>query len=218
MSPSSPPRQALRDTLWFPCYLLAYLLLERLPNRPWHPTQLPLDRLVPFCPWFVIPYCLWYPLLAGTGVWLWLRRPAAFRRYMAFLAASFLLSALIWVLFPSIQNLRPAVLPQNSPLAALVAGLYRLDTPTNVFPSVHVVGSAGAALAVWDGAGPRSPLTWAAGILAALICLSTVFIKQHALADVAGGMALSLLVAVPIYSRRSGKEAKASRRRGRETA
>lgn len=217
-SDRSPLWEDLKYTLWLPLYLLLFLALERMPMDSYWATQLPVDARIPFCEWFVIPYCLWYPLLAGTGVWLWLRRPAAFRRYMAFLAASFLLSALIWVLFPSIQNLRPAVLPQNSPLAALVAGLYRLDTPTNVFPSVHVVGSAGAALAVWDGAGARSPLTWAAGILAALICLSTVFIKQHALADVAGGMALSLLVAVPIYSRRSGKEAKASRHRGRETA
>ena len=60
---------------------------------------------------------------------------------------------------------------------------------------------AGAALAVWDGAGARSPLTWAAGILAALICLSTVFIKQHALADVAGGLILSLLAGIPVYRR-----------------
>ena len=203
MSRSSLPWRELRYALWLPLYLTAFLLLESLPGRTYWSSQLPVDSSIPFVPCFVVPYCLWFPLLIGVGLWLWLRRPEAFRRYMAFLAASFLLSALIWVLFPSIQNLRPAVLPQNSPLAALVAGLYRLDTPTNVFPSVHVVGSAGAALAVWDGAGARSPLTWAAGVLAALICLSTVFIKQHALADVAGGMALSLLVAVPFYSHRS---------------
>lgn len=201
MPHSSPPWRELRYALWLPFYLLGFLLLEQLSNRAWCPTQLPPDRLIPFCEWFVIPYCLWYPLLAAVGVWLWLRRPAAFRRYMAFLAVSFLLSEGIWYLLPSIQNLRPVPLPRNNLLTAVVAGLYRIDTPTNVFPSVHVVGAVGAALAVRDGTGGRSALGYAAGVLAVLICLSTVFIKQHALADVAGGLVLSLLVGVPIYRR-----------------
>ncbi len=201
MPHSSLPWRELRYALWLPFYLLGFLLLEQLSNRAWCPTQLPLDRLIPFCEWFVIPYCLWYPLLITVGVWLWLRHPAAFRRYMAFLAISFLLSEGIWYLLPSIQNLRPVQLPRNNLLTAVIAGLYQIDTPTNVFPSVHVVGAVGAALAVRDGTGGRSALGYAAGVLAVLICLSTVFIKQHALADVAGGLVLSLLVGVPVYSR-----------------
>ena len=149
----------------------------------------------------MIPYCLWYPLLAGVGVWLWLRHPAAFRRYMSFLAATFLLSELIWCLFPSVQELRPSLPNPGNPLTAVIAGLYRIDTPTNVFPSVHVVGAVGAALAVRDGAGEHRPLSCAADVLAVLICLSTVFIKQHALADVAGGLILSLLAGIPVYRR-----------------
>ena len=136
---SSPlPWRDLRYALWLPFYLLLFLLLERLPGQSYFSTQLPPDGLIPFCPWF--------PLLAGVGVWLWLRHPAAFRRYMSFLAATFLLSELIWCLFPSVQELRPSLPNPGNPLTAVIAGLYRIDTPTNVFPSVHVVGAVGAAL------------------------------------------------------------------------
>ena len=88
--------------------------------------------------------------LLGTGAWLLFRDEAAFRRYMLFLAVTFFLSEAVWLLFPNGQDLRPAAMPRENPLTALVALLYRVDTNTNVFPSVHVVGSIGAALAVRD--------------------------------------------------------------------
>lgn len=196
---SSLPWRDLRYALWLPFYLLAFLLLERIPGRVYWSSQLPLDALIPFTPCLVVPYCLWFPLLIAVGVWLWLRHPEAFRRYMRFLAATFFLSEVIWFLLPSIQNLRPSLAGEDGCFTAVIAGLYRVDTPTNVFPSVHVVGAIGAALAIQDGAkGPLCRWGWA---LAALICLSTVCIKQHALLDVLGGLALSLAAAVPVYRR-----------------
>ena len=78
---------------------------------------------------------------------------------------------------------------------------WHVDTNTNVFPSVHVVGSAGAALAVWDSPRLRAQplLRWGVVLLAALICVSTLFIKQHAILDVVSGLVLSLAAAVPLY-------------------
>lgn len=197
------PWRELRYALWLPVYLLSFVLLERLSTPGYWATQLPLDNYIPFCEWFVIPYCLWYPLLVTVGLYLLLRDRPAFRRYMAFLALTFFASELIWLLLPNGQDLRPAVMPRDNPLTALVAGLYRIDTNTNVFPSVHVVGSAGAFLAVRDCSAlrRRRSLCRLAGILAALICVSTLLIKQHAVLDVCGGLALSLLAAGPVYRR-----------------
>lgn len=201
MSLRSLPWRELRYALWFPFYLLAFLLLEALPGRTYWSSQLPLDELIPFVPWLVIPYCLWFPLLIVTGAWLWLRHPEAFRRYMRFLAAAFFLSEAVWCFLPSIQNLRPSLTGETGLFTGVIAGLYRIDTPTNVFPSVHVAGAAGAALAIQDGARDRPALCQCGWILAALICLSTVCIKQHALLDVLGGLALALCAALPIYRR-----------------
>lgn len=197
------PWRDLKYTLWLPPYLLLFVALEQMPMGAYWATQLPVDARIPFCEWFVIPYCLWYPLLVAVGLYLLLRDRAAFRRYMLFLAATFLLSELLWFLLPNGQDLRPPAFSRENPLTALVAGLYRVDTNTNVFPSVHVVGSIGAALAVWDcrALERRRGLRMGTAALAALICVSTLFIKQHTVLDVVGGLLLGGLAARPIYRR-----------------
>lgn len=193
----------LKYLTWFPVYLLLYLVLERVPVQHYWDTQLPMDALIPFCEWFAIPYCLWYPLLIGMGVYLLLRDKPAYRRYMVYLGATFLLSVVIWVLLPNCQGLRPAVMPRDNLLTQCIAGLYRIDTNTNVFPSVHVVGSVGAVFGLLDCRRLRrnKAAAFFITILAVLICASTVFIKQHAVLDVFGGLALSLFTAVPVYRR-----------------
>ena len=196
------PLHDLRYALWFPLYLLTYLIMEQVTPASYWSSQIPIDQLIPFCEWFVIPYTLWYPLLIGVGVYLLLRAPASFRRYMWFLALTFFLSAAIWLLIPNGQDLRPITMPCDNLLTAMISVLYAIDTNTNVFPSVHVVGSLGAIFAVWDCRVLRRTcfwLCWAVSILAVLICLSTIFIKQHAVLDVVSGIILSLLVAFPIY-------------------
>lgn len=204
MRPSlSVPWRDFKYALWLPVYLASFLLLEQHVDgsHGYWSTQLPLDRLIPFQELFVVPYCIWYPLLVTVGLYLLLRDGNAFRRYMCFLAVSFFLSELIWLLIPNGQDLRPLVMPRNNLFTRWVAGLYSIDTNTNVFPSVHVVGSIGAALAVWDGLRRKPVLCWGTAALSVLICLSTLFIKQHAVLDVAGGAVLSALVALPIYRR-----------------
>lgn len=197
------PWRDLKYALWLPPYLLIFLLLERLPAERCWATQLPIDARIPFCEWFVIPYCLWYPLLVFMGLYLLGRDRGAFRRYMLFLGTSFLLSEALWLLIPSVQELRPVLFPRKNLLTALVAGLYRADTNTNVFPSVHVLGALGAALAAGDcralrgRRGPKMAVT----ALAAAICLSTVLIKQHSVLDAAGGLLLGGVLARGVYRR-----------------
>lgn len=194
----------LRYALWFPIYLLIYLAMEQLiPTVQWA-TQTSLDAFIPFCEAFVIPYVLWYPLLMLVGVYLMREDVPAYRRYMHFLAATFFLSELVWLLFPNGQSLRPTVMPRDNLFMAIVALIYSADTCTNVFPSVHVVGSIGAMLAVWDCAKlcqEHRKACWAVSTLSILICISTVLIKQHTVLDVVSGVALSLLTAIPVYHR-----------------
>ena len=197
-------RQEYKYLLWLPLYLLLFFLLEQRPMDHYWATQIALDDLIPFCEWFAIPYCLWYPLLVGIGLYLFWKDSPAFRRYMIFLAVTFFASTLIWLLIPNGQDLRPLILPRDNILTRLMAGLYAIDTHTNVFPSVHVVGAVGAALAVWDCASLRQR-TWLnvlISVLAVLICLSVVFVKQHGILDLLGGLALSGVAAVLLYSPR----------------
>lgn len=199
--PVAAPLRELRYALWLPVYLAGFFLLERLVTDGYWATQLPVDDLIPFCPHFVVFYCLWYPLLVVVGLYLLAADRPGFRRYMAFLAATFFLSLLIWFLLPNGQDLRPDLTRQTDFFSRWIAALYAIDTNTNVFPSVHVVGAIGAAWAVWDCAALRCR-RWpgiAATVLAALICLSTVFIKQHSLLDAVGGAVLAAAVGAAVY-------------------
>ena len=198
------PWGELKYVLWLPVYLLFFFVIEHIVVTGYWPTQTWLDGKIPFCEWFVIPYCLWYPLLVAVGLWLLRKDREGFRRYMRFLSITFFLSELIWLLVPNGQDLRPAVMPRDHLLARLVAELYAIDTNTNVFPSVHVVGAIGAAWAVrkTPSLRHRPAIRRAVTVLAALICLSTLFIKQHAVLDAASGLGLALAVGVPLYSSR----------------
>ena len=192
----------LKYLLWLPLYLLSFVILEHLPISGYWATQTPWDQAIPFCEWFVIPYCLWYPLLVAVGLYLLARDREGFRRYMVFLALTFFLSELIWFLIPNGQDLRPLVMPRDNFFARWVEGLYAIDTNTNVFPSVHVVGAIGAAWAVrkTPSLRDRPLLQQAVSLLACLICLSTLLIKQHTVLDVASGIGLALAVGLPLYS------------------
>jgi len=43
-------------------------------------------------------------------------------------------------------------------------------------------------------------LQWSAFILTVLICMSTVFLKQHSILDVFGGLLLSLILYTVVYA------------------
>ena len=194
-------RQDGKYLLWLPVYLLCFFLLEQRTLDAYWATQIRLDDLIPFCEWFAIPYYLWYPLMVGVGVVLFFRSSPAFRRYMVFLAVTFFASTAIWFLIPNGQDLRPLTLPRDNLLTRLMTGIYAIDTHTNVFPSVHVVGSVGAAIAAWDCAALRKRkwLVWSITILSVLICLSVVFVKQHGVLDLLGGLVLCVPVGLWVY-------------------
>jgi membrane-associated phospholipid phosphatase len=82
------------------------------------------------------------------------------------------------------------VFPRDNILTDGVKLLYSLDTNTNVCPSLHVGYSIGIA-SVWLKTKDTSTvLKIAVTIFCILVCLSTVFIKQHS--------ALDALVALPM--------------------
>ena len=206
------PWDDLCYTLWIPAYLICFALLEAVPLHHYWATQLPLDQYIPYCSWFFIPYSMWYFLLILTGFRVFALDRAAFRRYMRFLSVTTWISVVFWILVPNGQDLRPA--SPDGLLGPAIATLYSVDTSTNVFPSLHVVGSIGAALAAWDALWDRDKFyCLSVYALAALICLSTMFIKQHSVLDVIGGAALSWAAARRIYARPARIRRRAIRKR-----
>lgn len=51
---------------------------------------------------------------------------------------------------PNIQHLRLHTMPRHNVFTVLVSQLWQTDTPTNLFPSIHVYNSLGAHFAVMN--------------------------------------------------------------------
>ena len=180
--------------LFWPVFGLRYLLLERFhPTGVYHPVRCSLDDRIPFTEGFLIPYFLWYFCMIGVHLWLLIRNDPAYRQYSGYLVLTMSVSTLLFLLYPTCQDLRPDVFYRSNCLTDGVALLYRLDTNTNVCPSEHVIGSAGFFLAVTASSGTGSKHRVAAGVTAFLTAVATVFLKQHSLIDVVAAVPVCLL-------------------------
>jgi len=188
--------------LWgWPVYFLLHFLTENLiPAENCTQVHLWLDDCIPFCEWFLIPYVGWYGLILFSLCWFWRFDRNSFRNLQIYFILVQLSATVIYILLPSRQDLRPAVFSRDNLLTRCVAFLYRVDTNTGVCPSLHVACSLGIA-SVWH----KRRIPWLGKCLihfaTVLICLSTVFLKQHSTADFFAALPLCLLVEGLIFGK-----------------
>lgn len=201
-------KKVLPYFLFLPGYLLAFFLLETFisGNGNYWSSHIFLDDYIPFLEGFVIFYCLWYPFLIVPGLYLFFKDISEFKKYIWYLICAFAICFAVYILVPNGQDLRPEVFERNNIFTDIVGLIYSADTNTNVFPSMHVAGALGAAAAFFRTDGLKKYRA-ASVITAVLICASTVFIKQHSLLDVFGGIAVWLISYIAVYRifRRAGK-------------
>ncbi|MDO4266247.1 MAG: phosphatase PAP2 family protein [Eubacteriales bacterium] len=183
-------------------YLLWFSFLENTVKYRYHIIHVALDDYIPFCEYFIIPYLLWFFYVGGMTLWFFKHDRAIFRKLIAFLFIGMFTSLLFCTLYPNGTDFRPAVDADKNVFTALVARLYRTDTPTNVFPSIHVYNSIGIQIAVMQSGRLRRhrPVRIASGVLCVLICLSTMFLKQHSVLDVLAASFLAFVVYGTVYA------------------
>ncbi len=204
--------------LYWPIYYLIFQMEEQL----FHPSRYfvmycPLDDLIPFCEWFLIPYLSWFIYMAGSVFLTFFWNADVFRRLMRFIILTMTVCMVIYALFPTCQNLRPEEFSRDNPLTRFTTFVYNFDTNTNVCPSMHVLGSCASMLAIWQCI-PREKkwLRFWDVAAAVLICVSTVFMKQHSILDVLAALPLCLIGGLlffwprsRFYFRPAGQEADA---------
>ena len=127
---------------------------------------------------------------------LWFNDRREFWRLCLPLFTGMTLSLLFCAIVPNGTDLRPAYIYGNDIFTRTVRALWRTDTPTNVFPSIHVFNSVTLALAYHHCARLRGrKWLWvrvSADLLCVSIILSTMLLKQHSVIDVMGGIILAL--------------------------
>ncbi|MBQ7346671.1 MAG: phosphatidic acid phosphatase [Clostridia bacterium] len=198
----SPKYKHLLLLLFWPVFGLVFMILERIWPVIWEAVTgkalvykevvSDLDAYIPFCEWFVIPYYFWFVFLVGMALYGVLFDFRALRHYMWFVILTYSATAVIYLIWPNMQALRPVDIPRDNWMTDIVRGLYNFDTNTNVCPSIHVLGSLAVCFAglhsnTLKGWGWKAFFV----ISTVLISLSTVFLKQHSIIDVFAALILA---------------------------
>ena len=142
-----------------------------------------LDDLIPFCEWFLIPYVFWYGLIVFSLGYFLLYNVDSFKRLQTYIMITQILAMICYIVYPTRQDLRPAEFANDNFLTQCIGFLYAFDTNTGVCPSLHVAYSLGIASVWLKEKGAHH--AWKAFVVFAviMICLSTMFIKQHSAVD-----------------------------------
>jgi membrane-associated phospholipid phosphatase len=194
-------KRDLRYLWYLPVYILAFVLIERVNiGAQYHEIHMFLDDLIPFSEYFIVPYLSWHVLTFVVIGWLLIRDPAVYRKMMTFFIVASILCFVIFLAYPSYQTLRPETFERHNLFTWAVSLIYAMDTPTNICPSMHVIGSLGLLLAVFETKEDmRMPVKTVLAMLVVFICASTMFLKQHSFSDVIMAVGLAIISYIVIY-------------------
>lgn len=169
-----------------------------------------LENGIPFVPEFVVFYVfLFYPFAAATMVFFGL---VEYRRGYALgwaLVAINAIALAVYVVFPVSTywwRLEFLADPVQGFWAEQVYAFWEGDTSFNCFPSLHAAVSTICAYA-WHRYRKVKPSVktrgaeLAAAFIAAGVVLSTLFVKQHYIADEIAGVALAIVVGKLLFDR-----------------
>jgi len=186
-------------------YLLWFSSLEKNITTNYHIMHCALDDVIPFNEYFIFPYLFWFIYIFFTLIYLVTVDAGEFCRYGFYLVVGMSICLLICQIFPNgtAPGFRPDVDPNKNWASSIIASIYKTDTPTNVFPSIHVYNAIGTHYAISRSKHfEKKPLVRQLSLLAAiLICISTMFVKQHSVIDVVGGLVLSWVMAELVYGK-----------------
>ncbi len=183
-------------------YFILYTLTENLiPPERCTPIHCGLDDLIPFNEFFLIFYCSWYVLIVAALLRTLLFDVERFKKVQLFIMITQGVAMLIYILWPSRQDLRPETFAHDNFLTTLMAFIYDFDTSTGVCPSLHVAYSLGILSAGLKDPSLKGGWKAALTVLVILICVSVCFVKQHSALDILAALPLCLLAEAILYGR-----------------
>lgn len=177
-------------------YLSVFNYVEDRPMHNMHFLISKWDRLIPFCEYFIIPYMLWFFYVAFAVLYFALveKDRSQYWALVTNLGIGMTLFLIVSLVYPNGHTLRPMYLDHHNIFTEMVRGLWRIDTSTNVLPSIHVFNSVAVHIAVSQNQQLRkNPWVFHGSLLLCIsIIASTMFLKQHTVIDVITAFALNI--------------------------
>lgn len=150
-----------------------------------------IDYKIPFVSIFIVPYILAYAQwIIGYIV---IARDSKKLCYWIILAelVSKTIILFIFIIFPTTID-RP-IIESNTIFNWLTNMIYKSDAATNLFPSIHCLESFLVVVGTFKMKDAHPAYKWANLVLAILVFLSTVFVKQHVVIDIFGAFVVAII-------------------------
>ncbi len=197
---TSPRYRHVLLLLGWVAYIPLFFLSENLVSpESCTPMYCPLDDRIPFCEFFIIPYVLWYLLIIGSLAYYLLYNVELFKRMQIFIMLTQAAGLLCFVCFPTRQDLRPVEFARDNVFTQATAFLYSIDTNTGVCPSLHVAYSLAIASTWLKDKAAHWAFKLFIAVFVILVCLSTVFLKQHSVIDGLAAALMCLVFEFPVF-------------------
>ena len=152
-----------------------------------HAPALELDRLFPLAPTWALVYGALYAFLIVLPVFVVQPEELIRRTVWAYLTV-WTVAYLCFLVYPTVAPRPDQVVGEGFAVWGL-RFLYGADPPYNCFPSLHVAHSFVSGLACYR---VHRTLGFVAISFASLVAISTLFTKQHYVADLIAGILLAL--------------------------
>lgn len=173
----------------FSTNLLVYYgnkLYQRLSNCKLTDISTSLDSKIPTIPGFTPIYALAFPFWFGSLYLIFSQGEKHTRRMIYTNTAALIFCGIIFAVFPT--TAARETIEAKDLCSLLLNFIYSCDTPTNLFPSIHCMESFLVFEGVKSIKNIPAYIKILVGIFAVLVCMSTLFTKQHVIPDVLAGI------------------------------
>ena len=156
-----------------------------------------IDDIIPVCEYFIIPYVMWFLAFAGALIFFAKNDRKNYWRLFIALFLGTVLCSLIYLIVPNAISMEQITRNENI-FSGLLNLVWYVDNPTNACPSLHVLTSTVIAVVVYysDYFRDKALSKWLIIVFMILICISTMFVKQHSIIDVLVGGILGIVLSL----------------------
>ncbi len=186
--------------IYAPIYLYWFIYIEKHKFSHYAVIHTAIDDYIPFLEVFIIPYFMWFAYVSFTLLlYLFSFDVEDYYKNFFFLATGMTVFLVVSTLFPNMHHLRPAVMPRDNIFTRMVQFIYSTDTPSNLWPSIHVYNSIGTMISVHHSKRFGKKGVIIMDVIGSLIIMSTVFVKQHSFYDVVTAFIMAIVFYILFY-------------------
>jgi len=156
-----------------------YIILNKRKSKYY--WKIKFDDSIPFIPIFIIPYIGYFFYIIATIIYLW--NTKYINVFFVTYIISYVLAGLFWFFIPN--GVKRPTITKKDIFSKIVALIYKYDDDTNGFPSAHIFASLICSYFLAVAFPEHLVLILLATFL---ISISTVFVKQHYVLDILGGL------------------------------